>query len=163
MLVTTAPPVPREAVEDQDTPQALDGAGQGEDRRMSIRRAARCVLAALVMLAGAPRKPGDAVNELNPRGEGRLKVALLSSEALDATQVEPETIRFGATGTEAGHVQSWLEDVNGDGRLDTVLAFQLQDTQLTCASTSAVLTGRGPSGVAFQGSDAVRPTGCGGD
>jgi hypothetical protein len=107
--------------------------------------------------------PGDAANELNPRGHGRLKVALLSSDTLDATQVALETIRFGATGTEARQVRSWRADVNGDGRLDTVLAFKLQDTQLSCASTSAVLTGHTSNGIAFQGADAVVPTGCSGE
>ncbi|QRN94902.1 hypothetical protein JRI60_38235 [Archangium violaceum] len=107
--------------------------------------------------------PGDATNELNPRGHGRLKVALLSSDTLDATQVALETIRFGATGTEARQVRSWWADVNGDGRLDTVLVFKLQDTQLSCASTSAVLTGHISNGVAFQGADAVVPTGCSGE
>ena len=36
-------------------------------------------------------------------------------------------------------------------------------TQLTCASTSAVLTGHTLNGVAFQGSDAGVPTGCSGE
>jgi hypothetical protein len=74
--------------------------------------------------------------------------------------VEPETIRFGATGAEAQQVHSWLGDVNGDGRVDQVLAFNTEDTQITCASISAVLTGRTQTGVAFQGADAVMPTGC---
>ncbi|WP_257462572.1 NHL repeat-containing protein [Archangium lipolyticum] len=108
-------------------------------------------------------RPGVAVNELDPRSHGKLTVALLSSDTFDATQVARETIRFGATGSEARQVRSWRRDVNDDGRLDTVLVFEVQDTQLTCASTSAVLTGHTSTGVAFQGSDAVVPTGCSGE
>jgi hypothetical protein len=37
---------------------------------------------------------------------GALKVALLSSDTLDATQVALETIRFGATGAKAQQVRS---------------------------------------------------------
>jgi hypothetical protein len=111
---------------------------------------------------GIDIKPDEAVNEVNPRSQGKLKVALLSADTFDATQVDLETIRFGATGAEAPRLRSWVEDVNGDGRLDTVLAFEVQDTQLTCASTSAVLSGSTQAGERFQGSDAVVPTGCNG-
>lgn len=104
-------------------------------------------------------KPGHDPNTFEPR-HGKLKVAILSSDVFDATQVEPRTVRFGATGAEAKPTCTSHKDVNGDGRRDKVLEFKVHQTGLTCASTSAVLTGRTKTGVTFRGTDAVKPKGC---
>jgi len=106
-------------------------------------------------------RPGHEENTFDPSSHGTLEVAILSSDTFDATQVDPRTIRFGATGTEAKRKRCWRRDVNGDGRRDKVLEVKIQRTGLSCTSTSAVLTGRTKQGVLFQGSDAVIPTGCG--
>jgi hypothetical protein len=104
-------------------------------------------------------EPGDDTNEVDLDRHSRVKVAILSTAEFDATRVAPSTVRFGATGTEARPVSHSRKDVNGDGRLDKVLCFKVQQTDLTCDSTSAVLTGRTRDDTSFRGTGAVRPTG----
>jgi hypothetical protein len=82
-------------------------------------------------------------------------VAILTTPTFDATTVEPSTVRFGETGTEAAPVQETLADVNGDGTLDLVLRFRTQATGLQCGDTFALLTGETVSGQAIQGSDSI--------
>ena len=69
-------------------------------------------------------KPGGFPNSINPRSDGVIPVAILTTSAFDATTVDPTTVLFGATGTEAAAVQSSLEDVDGDGDIDRILHFR---------------------------------------
>ena len=82
-------------------------------------------------------------------------VAILTTPTFDAATVDPSTVRFGKTGTEAAPVQATLADVNGDGTLDLVLRFRTKDTGLQCGDTSALLTGMTVSGEVIQGSDSI--------
>jgi hypothetical protein len=49
-------------------------------------------------------KPGSFLNRINPQSKGKLLVAILTTDAFDATTVDPTTILFGQTGTETGPV-----------------------------------------------------------
>jgi hypothetical protein len=53
-----------------------------------------------------------------------------------------------------------MEDVNGDGRLDMILQFSVQDTGIQCGMTSASLTGKTVSGQPIKGSDSINTVGC---
>jgi hypothetical protein len=68
-------------------------------------------------------KPGSDENPLNPKANGLIPVAVLASAEFDATAIDPSSVRFGVTGTEATPAHSHVEDVNGDGRLDMVFHF----------------------------------------
>jgi len=105
-------------------------------------------------------KPGSYPNSINPKSKGKIPVAILTTGTFDATTVDPATVRFGATGTEAAPVQSALEDVNGDGDTDMILHFNTQDTGIKCGDTSASLTGQTLSGQAIKGADAIQTVGC---
>jgi hypothetical protein len=105
-------------------------------------------------------KPGESPNSINPRSQGVIPVAILTTDTFDATAVDPSTVLFGATGTEATPVHAALEDVNSDGRTDMILHFNTQDTGIQCGDTSASLTGETFSGQAIQGSDAIQTVGC---
>jgi probable HAF family extracellular repeat protein len=105
-------------------------------------------------------KPGQFPNDINPKSQGKIPVAILTTDTFDATTVDPSTVRFGANGTEAAAVQSALEDVNGDGRTDMILQFNTQGTGIACGATSASLTGETFAGQPIQGSDAIVTTGC---
>ena len=87
-------------------------------------------------------------------------VAILSTETFDATTVDPTTVRFGATGTEAAPRHLARNDVNGDGRPDLILRFRLGDTGIECGDTEAFLTGETFDGQAIEGSDAIKTVGC---
>lgn len=114
-------------------------------------------------------KPGSDPNSVNCKNlNGVIAVAILTTskaagEAIDfdAITVDPVTIRFGHSGTEAleTHGKGHSEDADGDGDLDMMLHFRLGDTGLTCSDTEAILTGKTLAGEPVQGEDAVRMVG----
>ena len=103
-------------------------------------------------------KPGSFPNVINPRSRGVIPVAILTTAGFDATRIDPETLAFGPAGAEAVHAV--FKDVNHDGQTDLLLHFRTQDTGLTCASTSAKLTGSTVDGLSFEGTDSIRTVGC---
>jgi hypothetical protein len=105
-------------------------------------------------------KPGSFPNSINPRSNGVIPVAVLTTDTFDASAVDPTTVFFGAIGSEAAPAHSALEDVDGDGNTDLILHFRTQDTGIVCGSTSASLTGNTLSGQAIEGSDSIRTVGC---
>jgi hypothetical protein len=70
-------------------------------------------------------KPGDS-NVLNLNANGVLAVAIFSTADFDASRVIAGSVVFAG----AHAAQSNLSDVNGDGRLDMLLHFRSQETQL---------------------------------
>lgn len=105
-------------------------------------------------------KPGGFPNAVNPRSNGVIPVAILTTDSFEASIVDPATVLFGATGSEAAPTDYALEDVNGDGRLDMILHFSTHDTGIACGATSASLTGKTISGQVIKGSDSVLTVGC---
>lgn len=112
-----------------------------------------------VAAPGIDIKPGSTRNPVNLASEGVIPVALLGKTDFDVRTVNAASLRFGATGVEAGAAQSAFEDVNGDGILDMITHFRTQDTGLTCHSAAGVLTGSTLDGQAFTLSDTVAPVG----
>ena len=105
-------------------------------------------------------KPATFPNSVNPQSNGKIPVAILTTDSFDATAVDPTTVLFGATGIEAAPVQSAAEDVDGDGDIDLVFHFVTQETGITCGNASASLTGTLFSGVRIKGSDAIETVAC---
>jgi hypothetical protein len=105
-------------------------------------------------------KPGSFPNSINPRNRGKIPVAILTTATFDATTVDPTTVRFGRTGTEAAPVHAALQDVDGDGDTDMVLHFNTQETGILCGDVSASLTGKTFSEQAIEDSDAINTVGC---
>jgi len=104
-------------------------------------------------------KPGDSQPVVNLNSQGVIPVAILSTSTFDATKVNPLTVRFGRTGTEASPVHSSLQDVNGDGLLDMVLQFKIQSTGFQLGDSQATLMGRTLDGTPFRGSSAIQVIG----
>ncbi len=106
-------------------------------------------------------KPGDSQNPIYLSTPGKLPVAILSSPSFDAAQVDPATVRFGHSGTEAAPVSYSLTDVNGDKRKDLLCTFNTQDTLLTCDDRAGMLTARLRDGLfGIRGSDSIHPLNC---
>jgi hypothetical protein len=68
-----------------------------------------------------------------------IPVAVLSSEDFDASKLDPKTVRFGKTGTEAADptrnilgAKHRLKDVNKDGLPDMVFSFWFHQTGFSC-------------------------------
>jgi hypothetical protein len=85
---------------------------------------------------------------------------LIEITIINNATVDPVTVRFGSTGTEATPVRDALKDVGGDGYTDMILHFNTQDTGIKCGDTSASLTGETFGGQAIQGSDSIETVGC---
>jgi hypothetical protein len=71
-------------------------------------------------------KPGSDPNSINLASTGLIAVAIFTTDDFDASQVDAGTVVFAG----ASMVHSALEDMDGDGDLDMVLHFQMQETNL---------------------------------
>lgn len=109
---------------------------------------------------GIDIKPGDFPNTVNPGSRGRLPVAILSGAEFDALTVDPASVTFGATGTEAPALHWSGTDANADGLYDLLLHFALPMTGLACGDESASLRGSTYAGEAIVGMDSIRTVGC---
>jgi len=98
-------------------------------------------------------KPGNNPNSINLKSKGVVPVAILTTESLDAQDIDPESILFAG----AFPIRWKIEDVDDDGDNDMLLHFSTQDlADLNEASTVAVLTGSMLDGTSFEGSDTVK-------
>jgi hypothetical protein len=112
------------------------------------------------MLVSVDVRPRRDANRINPNSSQNINVAVFSAKGFDATTLDPNTVRFGGTGTEAAPINNARRDVDGDGRQDLVARFRIQELGIQCGDTSATLTGQTSSGFAIVGSSPIRTTGC---
>lgn len=105
-------------------------------------------------------KPDSFPNSINPRAQGVVPVAILTTNRFDATTVDPGTISFGATGADTPPVHSAREDVDRDGDTDLILHFRTEDAAIQCSDTSAGVTGASFDGRPIRGSDSIKTVGC---
>jgi hypothetical protein len=105
-------------------------------------------------------KPGTADNTINPRSRGIISVAILTTPDFDATTVDVDSLRFGATASEASAEHSAFDDVDGDGDLDLVLHFRIQSTNIACGADVALLRGTTLTGQLIGRWDNVLTVGC---
>lgn len=105
-------------------------------------------------------KPGSFPNSINPKSKGVIPVAILTTDAFDATTVDPLSIAFGPHRALEAHRRGHIEDVDGDGDLDLALHFRTQETGIQCGFTSAFLTGETFDGQAIEGADSIETVGC---
>lgn len=103
-------------------------------------------------------KPGSLPNSINPLARGVIPVAILTTPTLDATTIDPTSLKFGPNMTTPVHFA--LEDVDNDGDLDMIVHFSTQESGIVCGATAASLTGQTNTGQAIKGSDSVRTVGC---
>jgi len=105
------------------------------------------------------KPPSAAPVAINPRAQGVIPVAILTTAGFDATTVDPASVRFGPRA--AGNaLPAVVQDVNGDGKPDLVLYFRSQSTGIACGDTTAVLSGQTVTGITFAGGEAIRTVDC---
>lgn len=105
-------------------------------------------------------KPGDEPTTIEPKREGMVPIAILTTSTFDAATVDPGTIHAGATGTEAAIFRSALEDVDRDRDTDMIALFRVAQMKLDCSGTAIVLTGKTRNGAAIRGTETVTMVGC---
>ena len=105
-------------------------------------------------------KPADAVNKINLTSRGLLPVAVLSTADFDASQFMPmmahlhdATEPMDCSGAAA--VRWAYSDVNGDGLVDLVFFFKVQDLSLTSSTTEVMLMAHNEEAIHIMGTDAV--------
>ena len=84
------------------------------------------------LLVSIDIRPKSDANKINPNSTKDINVAILSGKGFDARMIDPNSVRFGATGTEAASVNVGRRDVDGDGDRDLVVRFEIQDTGIKC-------------------------------
>jgi hypothetical protein len=112
------------------------------------------------MLVSVDVRPRSDGNRINPHSNQNINVSVFSAKGFEATDLDPKTVRFGATGSEATPIHVGRRDVDGDGRQDLIVRFQIQDLGIQCGDTSATLSAQTSSGLAIVGSSPIRTTGC---
>lgn len=105
-------------------------------------------------------KPGSDPNSINLGSNGKVPVAILSSETFDATTVDPYSVTLaGATVAVKGKAETPMasvEDVNEDGLDDLVVHVNTQALELTEGDVIAILEGETYDGMLIVGEDTIR-------
>jgi hypothetical protein len=112
------------------------------------------------ILVSVDVRPKKDANRINPNSGKEINVAIFSVNGFDATTVNANTVRFGATGSEAAPIHVALRDVDESGHVDMVLRFRIQDTGIKCGDTLASLTGQASPGASFIGSSPIKTVQC---
>jgi len=121
--------------------------------------------------AGAPEptiparidvEPGSIFNEILLTSQESLRVAILGSDELDVTWIDPESVAFGPEGARPrfplenpGVFLMSLAHVNADEQLDLVAHFRVQETGLAAGDSRACLSGS-IDGVRFRACDGIQ-------
>ena len=105
-------------------------------------------------------KPVDTANKINLSSKGVLPVAVLSRPDFDASQFMPVMAHLqdavapmDCSGAAA--VRRAYSDVNGDGLVDLVFFFRVQDLSFTSSTTEVMLMAHNAEGSHIMGTDAV--------
>lgn len=104
-------------------------------------------------------KPGSYPNSINPKSNGKIPVAILSTNSFNATtQINRTSLIFGRTGDEPSlaFCGKTGEDVNADGLLDLVCHFTTQLTGFQNGNALGKLKGKTVGGIPISGDDSVR-------
>jgi probable HAF family extracellular repeat protein len=104
---------------------------------------------------------GDAPRVINLKSKGKLPVAILSTDDFDATAIDPLTVVLAGASVvvkKNGTAHASIEDVDGDGLLDLVMHFYVQDFDLTTSDTEAALTGETFDGTLIEATASVQVT-----
>lgn len=104
-------------------------------------------------------KPASDPNSFSEKDQGVLPVAMLGSIDFDVTTVDPSTVMMdSATAMErgkSGKIAAY-EDVNGDGYIDAMFRFEVQELMLSPGIHTLILTGNLQDGTPIEGTDEVR-------
>jgi hypothetical protein len=117
--------------------QAVDAGNAGaclQADQLGLLRIGICDIGAVEfrgpMLVSVDVRPRSDANRINPNSTGNINVAILSANGFDATTVNANTVRFGATGIEAVPIRTVLNDVNGDGHSTWSCVFKFRILEL---------------------------------
>ena len=97
-------------------------------------------------------RPGSYPNTINLKSKSVIPVAILTTDAFDASDIDPASAMF-----EGASPILWvLSDVDHDGDLDLLLHFRRQDTSIAEGQVQACLTATPFGGIPLQGCDSIK-------
>lgn len=105
-------------------------------------------------------KPESDPAVVNPNEHGKIWVAILSEDGLDAPQdVDQSTLTFGGTGSEQSLIDCRKQprDVNGDGKNDLECRFDAQAAKLSAANPIGIARFQTKAGVFYEGQNSFSP------
>lgn len=103
-------------------------------------------------------KPGSYPNSVNPKSNGKLPIAILTTEDFDGSLVDPVSINF----LSASPVMWAMEDVDEDGDMDMILHFKIKELDFSLLVDEggeypyAYLNGETIDAQSIEGKDTVR-------
>jgi hypothetical protein len=104
-------------------------------------------------------KPGTIPKTINLGSQGNVPVAILSTADLDATAVNPYSVKMGAASVRVtgkkGTLQESISDVNGDGRLDMIVHFDTQALGFTSNAVEVCVSGETTGYIRFIGCNPI--------
>jgi hypothetical protein len=110
--------------------------------------------------------PWNEANEIRPKADYLITVQLTNTSIADGdafdfdpATVDPDSLRLGPDGAEVAAVPL-THDRDGDGDIDRVFGFRMQDTGHPCTESSLLITGATFTGIAFASGDTVVPIEC---
>jgi len=98
-------------------------------------------------------RPGSYPNTINLKSTSIVPVAILTTDAFDASDVNPRSARFEGPKPPVRWV---LSDVDHDGDLDLLLHFRTQDTSIVAGQVQACLTATTFGGITLRGCDSIK-------
>jgi hypothetical protein len=102
-------------------------------------------------------KSGAGSAPANPASRGVIPVATLGSDDFDIAEIDLKTLTFGPDGATPAHRRGGhANDVNGDGAMDLVSHFWVQDTGITSKTDRVCVSGKMLNGAAFEGCGTIR-------
>ncbi len=105
--------------------------------------------------------PGDPDNKITLSDPGHVHVVIYGTGAFDASSTNPNSLVFAGASPIGwwSDDDTWhpakIQDRNGDGYLDVIASFPIQDLDLSVEDTEATLTGATIDGVEFSYTQAV--------
>jgi hypothetical protein len=110
--------------------------------------------------------PWNTANEIKPKSSYLITVQITNTNVADGdafdfdpASIDPATLRLGPNQAET--VATPLDiDLDGDGDIDRIFGFRMEDTGNTCTQSSIVLTGTSLTGIVFAATDTVAPIEC---
>jgi len=110
--------------------------------------------------------PWSADNEIRPKSDYLVTVQISTTSIadgdtvdFDATAVDPASLRLGPSRAEIA-AAPLSGDQDGDGDIDVIFGFQMQETGNACTDGSIEIDGSTADGIAFSGRDSVQPIEC---
>ena len=96
-------------------------------------------------------KPGSYPNSINLKSQGNVAVAVLTTDDLDAYNVDPDTVIFAG----ANLLRWTMEDVDADGDFGLLFHLKTQELEVTKEDTTATMEGETYDGIEIIGTDLV--------